>query len=135
LLFFELSCGGPDRAGDRTDPRIARVEARLVPYFTLRQTPDRELGLRARMTYYRVPAVSVAVIDDGRLAWARAWGAAERDGPPVSTKTIFQAGSVSKPVTAAAALRLVERGAISLDEDVSARLHSWNLPSNAFTKR
>ncbi|MEJ8629696.1 serine hydrolase [Sphingomonas sp. I4] len=41
---------------------------------------------------------------------------------------MFQAGSISKPVTALAALRLVQRHRLSLDGDVNARLKGWKLP-------
>ena len=52
---------------------------------------------------------------------------------PVSTSTLFQAGSVSKPVSALGALRLVEAGKLSLDGDVNAKLKLWRLPNNGFT--
>jgi CubicO group peptidase (beta-lactamase class C family) len=53
---------------------------------------------------------------------------------PVTTETLFQAGSISKPVAALAALRLVQEGKLSLDEDVNAKLVSWKLPDSEFTR-
>lgn len=53
---------------------------------------------------------------------------------PVTTATLFQAGSISKPVSALGSLRLVEQGKLALDEDVNARLSSWKVPENEFTK-
>jgi CubicO group peptidase (beta-lactamase class C family) len=53
---------------------------------------------------------------------------------PVTTRTLFQAGSISKPVAAAGALYLVEQGKISLDEDVNQKLTTWKVPENEFTK-
>jgi CubicO group peptidase (beta-lactamase class C family) len=50
-------------------------------------------------------------------------------------KTLFQAGSISKPVAAMAALNKVERGRLSLDEDINRRLVSWKLPENEFTSK
>jgi CubicO group peptidase (beta-lactamase class C family) len=47
---------------------------------------------------------------------------------------LFQAGSISKPVAALGALRLVEDGRLSLDDDVNRRLKGWKLPENDFTK-
>jgi CubicO group peptidase (beta-lactamase class C family) len=47
---------------------------------------------------------------------------------------LFQAASISKPVAALAALALVEQGKLSLDDDVNAKLKSWQVPENEFTK-
>jgi len=48
-------------------------------------------------------------------------------------QTLFLAGSISKPVAAIGALSLVERGKLSLTEDVNARLKSWKVPENEYT--
>ena len=52
----------------------------------------------------------------------------------MTTATLFQAGSISKPVSALGALRLVEQGKLALDEDVNTRLVTWKVPENEFTK-
>ena len=52
----------------------------------------------------------------------------------MTTSTLFQAGSISKPVAALGALRLVEQGKLALDEDVNARLTTWKVPENEFTR-
>jgi CubicO group peptidase (beta-lactamase class C family) len=86
------------------------------------------------MERHKVPGVSVAVVQDGRIAWARGWGvkaAGARD--PVDADTLFQAASISKPVAAVGALRLVDDQRLALDEDVNARLRSWKLPENELT--
>ena len=58
-----------------------------------------------------VPGVSIAFIDGGRIAWTRTYGLADpATGRPVSTDTLFQAASISKPVAAMAALYMVEEG-------------------------
>lgn len=76
-----------------------------------------------------VPGMSVAVVDGGRLAWARAYGVQDRrTGAPVTDTTLFQAASISKPVAALAALQLVEEGTLTLDDDVSRWLTSWQVP-------
>src|SRR5205085_10557763 len=65
----------------------------------------------------------------------KAFGITEAGGTtPVTTRTLFQAGSVSKPVAALGALHLVEERKLSLDEDVNRKLKSWKLPENEFTK-
>jgi CubicO group peptidase (beta-lactamase class C family) len=86
------------------------------------------------MAALKVPGASVAVINDGAIEWAKGYGVAETGASaPVTPRTLFQAASISKPVAALAALRLVERGLLSLDEDVNARLVSWKVPENELT--
>jgi CubicO group peptidase (beta-lactamase class C family) len=77
------------------------------------------------------PGVSIAVIDGGDLA--ATWCGGLRDAntrQPVDPTTRFQAGSISKSVAAAGALRLVAEGVLDLDDDVNDRLRSWQIPSN-----
>lgn len=83
----------------------------------------------------KTPGISIAVINDGAIEWARGYGVTEAGtDTPVTSRTLFQAASISKPVAALAALRLVEKGALGLDEDVNAKLTSWKVPENDFTK-
>ncbi len=90
--------------------------------------------VRAQMAQRKIPGLSLAIIEDGRVAFARSYGVAdEATHAPVTTSTLFQAGSISKPVSALAALHLVEAGRLSLDDDVNARLTSWKVPNNRFT--
>ncbi len=85
--------------------------------------------LTDRMAHYRVPAVSIAIIQDCRIVELRAFGAAT-PGRPATPRTLFQAGSLSKTFTAVAALRLVEQGEFTLDGDVRPLLTSWRLPDS-----
>jgi CubicO group peptidase (beta-lactamase class C family) len=87
-------------------------------------------NLADRMKELNVPGVSIAVIHEGRIEWARGFGVASEGGPPVNADTMFQAGSISKPLAAMAALRLVEQGKLSLDADINSELTSWKLPAD-----
>jgi len=81
------------------------------------------------MAYYNTPGISIAIIDDYRIAAASGYGVADADNPaPVTTETLFQAASISKPVTAMAVLKLVQDGILDLDEDVNRYLVSWKVP-------
>jgi CubicO group peptidase (beta-lactamase class C family) len=91
--------------------------------------------LADRMTTLRVPGVSIAVIRDGAIEWARGFGVARVGGPPVTPETLFQAASISKPVSALGVLRLVESGKLNLDTDVNQYLKTWKVPENDFTSR
>src|SRR5258708_15310251 len=85
--------------------------------------------LQDRMAHYHTPGVSIAVVNDFKLDWARGFGFQQADGKrKITSTTRFQAGSVSKPTFAVAVMRLVEKGQLSLDEDVNAYLTSWKVP-------
>jgi CubicO group peptidase (beta-lactamase class C family) len=114
---------------DAVAERIRRIEDGLLPETALRSEAPKPRTLAERMTYYETPGISVAVIDGDEIAWARGFGVKEAGQPePVTTETLFQAGSISKPVTAMVALRLVQEGRIDLDEDVNRYLVSWKVP-------
>ena len=90
--------------------------------------------VREQMARRRIPGVSLAIIQDGKIVAARAYGVIDATSrAPVTTATLFQAGSISKPVSALAALHLVEAGRLSLDRDVNASLTTWTVPENGFT--
>src|SRR5262249_16319368 len=79
--------------------------------------------------------LSLAIIQDGKIVKAKGYGVTEKGGKtPITTTTLFQAGSISKAVAAMGALHLVEQGKLMLDEDVNSRLTSWKVPENEFTK-
>jgi CubicO group peptidase (beta-lactamase class C family) len=81
----------------------------------------------------RTPGLAVALVWDGRPAWAAGYGIANHaTGQPVTSATRFQAASVSKPVTAWGVLRLVEQGRIGLDEPVVNHLRRWRPPPSPF---
>src|SRR5687768_12971100 len=83
----------------------------------------------------KIPGLSIAVINEGELEWARGYGELEvGNNKPVTTDTLFQACSISKPITAMAAMYLVQQGKLNLDEDVNQKLFSWKIPKNKFTK-
>jgi CubicO group peptidase (beta-lactamase class C family) len=93
--------------------------------------PEPPQHLAQLLERFRVPGVSIAVIADGALAWAHAWGVAAAGRPGrVTERTLFQAGSISKPVAAMCALRLVAEGHLDLDADVNQLLVSWKVPAN-----
>ena len=86
------------------------------------------------MAHYGVPGVSIALVKGYKVAWVRSYGLADRQaGVPVTADTLFQAGSISKPVAAFSALQMVEAGRLSLDTDVNTTLKTWKLPGNEFT--
>jgi CubicO group peptidase (beta-lactamase class C family) len=103
------------------------------------QSPDRQgldgLTLEQVMERVHVPGVSIAVIKDFEVHWAKGYGIADvQSGSRVDADTIFQAASISKPVAAMAAVRAAQDGRFSLDGDINTILKSWRLPESEFTR-
>jgi CubicO group peptidase (beta-lactamase class C family) len=112
----------------------ARIESGLLPA-VLVKGEARSWTLAARMHEYRIPAISIAVINNYRVEWAKAYGIADAaTGKPATIETLFQAGSISKPVAAMAALMAVARGALALDTPINDALTTWKLPDNELTR-
>src|ERR1700690_3773691 len=116
-----------------TAARIRRVENGIPPIPLGSNEPPMQLGVAELMKAYKVPGLSVAVIDNFKIAWTKAYGVTEvGSANPVTVHTLFQAGSISKPVAATGALYLGEHGKLSLDENVNDKLKSWQVPDNEF---
>jgi CubicO group peptidase (beta-lactamase class C family) len=132
---FGLACTPMPAHGQGQEARIRNIESIVVDIPMGEKQPPIRLSLAALMELYHVPALSIAVIDDYKIVWAKGYGTiGTGSNAPVTTKTLFQAGSISKPVAATGALYLVEQGKLSLDEDVNRKLKTWKVPENEFTK-
>lgn len=119
---------------DRIAERQRAVETGLLPAVVLEGRDVPTYSLQQRMTHYGIPGVSLAVINDGIVEWADGYGVL-RSGTTdsVTVSTLFQAASISKPIAALAALRLVDDGRLELDQDVNKYLRSWRVPENEYT--
>jgi CubicO group peptidase (beta-lactamase class C family) len=128
VIFVCLTCmflAAPSSAQGQASSAdfMARIEGPQVPN---RQGYD-PYTINEIMKMTNVPGVSIAVIKDFAIHWAKGYGVADaRSESPVSTNTMFQAASISKPVTAMAFLRMVQDGKAGLDEDVNSYLKSQN---------
>jgi CubicO group peptidase (beta-lactamase class C family) len=123
----------PASASPDIEQRIGHIQ-RLIPPVLVEGEAPVTSKLSDRMAELHLPGVSVAVIHDGEIQWARGFGVTRIGGPPVTAKTLFQAASISKPVSALAVLRLVQAGKLDLDTDVNRYLKSWKIPGNTFTE-
>ena len=109
IFVLSVPAAGQVPAGSPVVPSAARFEWGLRPAGKVTGQTDPTFSIAERMRYWNVPAISVAVIDSFRVVYARGFGVTEFGGTvAVDTTTLFQAGSISKPVFAAGALRLVE---------------------------
>jgi len=125
----------PPHTDSDTSLHISHVENGLLPAVVIKGAPAKPMTISERMALHKVAGVSVAFFDHGQIVWTRTYGYADVAGKtPVTPETLFQAASISKPVAALAALRLVQEGKLSLDEDVNLKLKTWRVPENAFTQ-
>ena len=116
------------------DAQIKRVEQGLLPAVLIKGDPS--WSIEERMKQWKVPGMSVAVVKDFKVEWARTYGIKDIDTKePVTAETLFQAGSISKPVAAMVALKRVQDGKIALDENINNKLVTWKLPDNDFTAK
>jgi CubicO group peptidase (beta-lactamase class C family) len=123
-------------AGSREEnaARIARIESDVAAYPVGPGQTPLHFSLQQLMAQFHDPGLSLAVIDHFGIIWTKGYGVVEAGSDtPVTTKTLFQAGSISKPVAATGALYLVEHGNLALDEDVNKKLITWKVPENDFT--
>jgi CubicO group peptidase (beta-lactamase class C family) len=127
--------GLPGAARAQSEDAARKVEAALSalqPAVQVTGRDNRARSLQELMQQANVPGVSIAVFLDGRIVYARGFGVAQAGAPrAVTPDTLFQAASISKPVTATAALALVEQGTLDLDAPVNAKLRSWQVPDSA----
>lgn len=116
------------------DSLILKVENGLLPFVLIEGEPS--FNLLDRMNYYKVPGVSIAVIKDFKVLWNKQYGFMDSEiRNPVTDKTLFNVGSLSKGVAALTVLNLVEEGKIDLNEDINKQLISWKIPENEFTNQ
>ncbi|MBG9789445.1 serine hydrolase domain-containing protein [Brevibacillus laterosporus] len=82
---------------------------------------------------YGVPGVAIGIVHQGRIAYKLNYGYADKKKKiPLSDNTLFQAGSISKSLTAWGILHLADEGLLSLDDPVGKYLTRWQLPASEF---
>jgi CubicO group peptidase (beta-lactamase class C family) len=134
LACLAAAACSPSATEKKSSLKSFETELVAWPGILIKGEPAPSLNLAERMVLYNTPGVSVALIRNFQVVYAEGYGSTKKDGGvPVTSHTIFQAASISKPVAAAAALRLVEKGELFLDEDANTRLVSWKIPENEHT--
>ncbi|MBK6345126.1 MAG: beta-lactamase family protein [Bacteroidales bacterium] len=113
-----------------TESRIKRITENLIVGDQFLNS-YKKATLEERLAFYKIPGISIAVIDNGEINWARGFGYKDvGTKEPVTQNTLFQAASISKVLTAIAFMKLKENQEIDLDIDVNSYLKSWKIPSN-----
>jgi len=132
LLLVLAAIAAPPLPAQTAAEQIAAIE-RAQP--NPGDNPLAAMTIAELMENFGVPGVSIAVIHDFEIHWAKGYGIADVvTGAPVDTDTMFQAASMSKPVAAMATLRAVQDGLFTLDTDINDILTSWRLEGGELTR-
>ncbi len=140
ILIILVGCS-PESPKDQEllSERISRIEYGLQPNLQIHGDNIDSIpnyNIEDRMKELGIPGVNIAVINNGKIEWAKGYGMADSlENRPVTTETMFLAGSISKPVAAIRTHQLAEEGVINLDSNVNNYLVSWKLPENSFTEK
>ena len=118
---------------------IQNIESGLIEFVPGRDDEEsiaRKYELSDRMAYYHVPGVSIALIHEDKVEWAKAYGVLQAGSEkPVTTESIFQAASSTKLLTSMIVLHCVETGRLDLDRNVNEYLRCWKIPQNDFSRK
>jgi CubicO group peptidase (beta-lactamase class C family) len=133
VISLVAACSSTQTANVQS--RMAAVEKSLIAAVVNDGSAPAGMTLQDRMQRFQVPGVSIAVINNGEIEWAKGYGVTEADGTQaVTTDTVFQACSVSKPVSVTGIMLLAQSGVIDISRNVNDYLTSWHLADNDLTK-
>ncbi|MEJ7671735.1 MAG: serine hydrolase domain-containing protein [Chitinophagaceae bacterium] len=134
LLFsFALILNIVSYSQDFKNKSLAQIEKSLLPPVLIEGKAIKKMGLVERMKYYHVPGASITYIKKGKIVATKNYGLIDSNSNgKVNDSTLFQAGSISKAVTAVAIMTLVQKDEKLLDEDIFTYIKDWRLPKNQF---
>ena len=113
--------------------KISEVEKNLTGRIIFEG--DAPMNLQERMAFYKIKGLSMAVIQNYKIIWAKGYGWADEDKKiPVTTQTLFQAASISKSLNAVGVLKLVQDKKLDLYTDINTYLTSWKFPYDSLSK-
>jgi CubicO group peptidase (beta-lactamase class C family) len=95
-----------------------------------------EAAVSVEMSRLGIPGITVAVVTDGQLQWVNGYGLADvENNVPAKAGTVYRIASLSKPITAVAAMQLAEAGKLDLDASVQKYMPGFPEPWAAITSR
>lgn len=135
LLFLVISLSCAQEPTDLRAKHMAAIEGHLLAPDYAKSVPTEHASIADRLAFWHVPGVSVAVINNGKVEWAKGYGVADlATGKPVDPHTLFHGASLSKPINAISVMTFVQDGKLDLDKDINEQLTGWKLPSSEFTQ-
>jgi len=115
---------------------ISAIENGLTGSVLIDGEEPKYFSIQERMEHHNIPGVSIAFFENGEIKWTKSYGFADKENTrAVDVNTLFQAASISKPVAASGAMKLVEKGEIDLDTDINTYLKDWKVQENKFTEK
>lgn len=139
FLFFQNSTSSKLYAQTKSpvskklEEKIKQVENNLVPW--AKNQNDLKYSIEERMSEYNINGLCIAVIKNYKIEWVKAYGWANVEKKqPVTTKTLFQAGSISKSLNAVGILKLVQEKKLDLNVDINTFLVSWKFPYDSVSR-
>ncbi|MES1217462.1 MAG: serine hydrolase domain-containing protein [Bacteroidota bacterium] len=133
LLSFSILTASAQKNNADSKTRMLQVENSLAPDVIFGDTIPK-LNLQKQMIAHHTKGVSIAVIKDYKIDWAKGYGwADENEKRPVNTETRFQAASISKSINSLAQLKLVQQGKIDLYADINNSLKTWKFPYDSLS--
>ncbi|HLO81942.1 MAG TPA: serine hydrolase domain-containing protein [Chitinophagaceae bacterium] len=121
----------PDK---EVEERIRQVENSLTPTLIFGDSMP-NANISERMAALKIKGVSIAVIKNYKLEWAKGYGWADSaEGREVTTNTRFQAASISKSLNSLGVLKLVQDGKIDPEADINMYLRTWKFPYDTVSK-
>jgi CubicO group peptidase (beta-lactamase class C family) len=115
------------------EKRIKQVEQSLGPNTLVNGQP--RPTLKQRMAFYHLKGLSIAVVHNYTIEWARGYGWADSaQQRPVTAQTLFQAGSISKSLNGVGVLRLAQEGKLDLYTNLNSYLTGWKFPYDSLSK-
>jgi CubicO group peptidase (beta-lactamase class C family) len=130
-LIVHLNANG--QTISETQQKINLVESNLVgPVQIAGETPGTIID---RMAHFNTIGLSIAVIKDYKIIWAKGYGLSDKALKiPVTPHTLFQAASMSKSVNAMGVLKLVQSKKLDLYTDINGYLKSWKFSYDSLSK-
>lgn len=137
LFLFGYACSAYSQSktkySESVEEKIKQVENHISGWVQIEGVKS-VWTLRERMQYYHVNGLSIAVIHNYKLEWAKGYGWADSAKRiPVTTQTLFQAASISKSINAVGVLKLAQENKLHIHENINHYLKSWHLPESNFT--
>ncbi len=138
LLLACVSCNVPAQENPKydkeTEAKIKQVENNLRGWVHIEDSVN-TWNLQQRMAHYKIPGLSIAVVHNGKIEWARAYGMMDTaTQKPVSVQTLFQAASISKSLNGVGVLKLAQDKKVDLYTDINTYLHTWKFPYDSVSK-
>ena len=132
LLVILTSCNGQTNYSQQTQQKIEEIEKTITGNLILNN--ERPGTISERMAKYNVKGVSIAVIQDYKIVWAKGYGwADEAEKKLVTTETLFEPGSISKALNALGILKLAQEKKLDIYTDINTYLTSWKFPYDSLS--